>query len=242
MLFQEGIDVGAVLFPMLLVVGVCFLGLVIWLIVILTRTKKEPDAQPESQQLTGAPGNIPPYILAVGRSGTEWEIYVKGLRAKADTTYDTTTRKEALEALRVLARYARDRLQVSTEGIRTMPEQAPQPTRVQSETPSEVRAPTAEIDLTSVSRTQAQATGVTDYPPAPSGVTDMNLAREIGDIVDELLADSPSLQHHAVDLINAKTEGINFVVDGAVYNEVDDIPNPEIRELIRRATREWERR
>ena len=223
MLFQEGVDVGAVLYPMLLVVGVCFLGLVIWLIIILTRTKKEPDAQAVKQQLTDEPGHIPPYILAIGRTGTEWEIYVKGLRATADTIYDSITRKEALEALRVLARYARDRLQVKADPITVMPEVTPS---------------AHEIGLTGVSR----PTGSSDYSPSSPGMSDMNLAKEIGEIVDELLANTPSLQQHAVDLLNAQTEGINFVVDGAVYAEVEDIPNPEIRELIRRATKEWERR
>ncbi len=238
MLFQEGFDVGTVLYPMLVVVGACLLGLVIWLFVILTRAKKEPDAQPVKQQFTDEPGHVPLYTLAIRRAGTEWEIYVKGLRANADTIYDSTTRKEALEALRVLARYARDRLQVKAEPMGVVPEVAPQISQARSELSSEVTPSTVEFDLRGVSR----PTGPYDYPSASTGVPDMNLAQEIGEIVDELLAKTPSLQKHAVDLLSAQTEGINFVVDGAVYNEVEDIPIPEIRELIRKATREWERR
>lgn len=242
MLFQEGRDVGAVLFPMLFVVGLFLLGLVIWLIYLLTQSKKEQDTQPVNQQQTSEPVKTAPYILAIGRTATEWEIFVNGQRANADTILDDTTRKEALDALRVLARYARGRLRVDGEAVRSVPESAPQTTQAQSKFSSEAGSPTVEINLTDASRTQTRLAGPTDYPSSSSGVRDMNLAQEISEIVDELLAKTPSLQDHAVDLINAQTDGINFVVDGAVYKEVEDIPNPDIRELIRKATQEWERR
>jgi hypothetical protein len=232
MLFQEGVDVGKVIVPMLFVVGVCFLALVVWLIIILTRSKKPKDGQPAQPQQTYQSGNSPSHILAVGRFGTTWEIYVKGQRATADTVFDPMTRKEALEALRVLARFARSRLQVAAESKHVKQEIQTPP--AQPTIPEAVQPSTAEIDLTSAPHTQARL--------ASSSVVDINLAREIGEIVDELLAETPSLQHHAVDLISAQTDGINFVVDGTVYKEVEDIPIPEIRELIRRATKEWERR
>jgi hypothetical protein len=73
-------------------------------------------------------------------------------------------------------------------------------------------------------------------------IPSMNLAQEIGEIVDEMLAQTPSLQGRAVSLTNAVGGGIAFAVDGKVYRELDQIPDPEIRELIRRATKEWERR
>jgi hypothetical protein len=232
MLFQEGIDAGKLIVPFLFVVGACFLALVAWLIILLTRSKKAPDEQPTQLQQTYQPSNTPSHILAVRRSGTAWEIYVKGQRVTASTVFDPLTRKEALEALRVLARFARSRLQVTAEPLHVKQEVTAAPTHI--ETPVSGSSATPEIDLTDAPQPQARLT--------PSSVAGMNLAREIGEIVDELLAETPSLQHHAVDLISAQTEGINFVVDGTVYNEVEDIPIPEIRELIRKATKEWEHR
>jgi len=228
MQFQEGLDMGAVLFPMLIVVGLCFLGLIIWLIVILSRTRNKPDAQSVKQQLSEEQDETLPYILAIRRVGTEWEIYVKGQRANVfNTTYDSITRKEALEALRELARFVRDQLR-----------ERDAPTR--PDLSSDASPSTTGSTLFRISRTRPRSTVSTDAPSPSPTVPVMNLKQEIGEIVHELLANTPSLQNHGVDLIDAQTGGINFVVDGVVYKEVDDIPNLEIRKLIRRATKEWE--
>jgi hypothetical protein len=70
----------------------------------------------------------------------------------------------------------------------------------------------------------------------------IDLAHEIGEIVDEMLPQRPSLRGHAVSLQNRPGHGIAFVVDGTIYQELTDIPNPDIQALIRDATKEWERR
>jgi hypothetical protein len=243
MLFQEGFDVGNLLFPLLAVVGLCLLGLITWLTIILVRPKKAPDAQAMPLQSPDEQHKPVPFLLAIRRSVIDWDIYVKGQRANTpNMTLDVTTRKEVLEALRELARFARSHLQGNAPA---MPATAEPSSAVKPTQP----APSPGISAFSsgglagdVSLSRPRIAGVTDSPASPSTVTGMNLAQEIGEIVDELLARTPSLQHHAVDLINAQTEGINFVVDGVVYNAVEDIPIPEIKELIRKATKEWERR
>jgi hypothetical protein len=243
MQFQEGFDIGTLLFPMLIVVGICFLGLVTWLIVIFTRTQKKPDAQFVKPQLSETKDGTLPYILAIRRSGSEWVIDVKGQRANAfNAPYDTATRKEALEALRELARFARDRLQDKAAPTQVTLEPLVGTTLPRPDLPSNALPATMGEPVSGTTRTRPRSTGSTDVPSSSLTVPVLDLAREIGEIVDELLAKSPSLQNHAVVLINARTEGINFVVDGAAYKEVEDIPIPEIRELIRQATREWERR
>ena len=70
----------------------------------------------------------------------------------------------------------------------------------------------------------------------------IDLAHEIGEILDEMMAHRPELQGHAVTLQNRPGRGIAFVVDGTIYDEMEEIPVPEIRTLIREATKEWERR
>jgi hypothetical protein len=37
-------------------------------------------------------------------------------------------------------------------------------------------------------------------------------------------------------------KGIRFAIDGKVYDDLSEIPSPEIRAVIRKATKEWERR
>ncbi len=243
MIFQEGFDMGAVLFPMLIVVGLCFLGLIIWLIIILSRTRNKPGAQSVKQQLSEEQDETLPYILAIRRVGTEWEIYVKGQRANAfNTTYDSITRKEALEALRELARFARDQLRGRDAPTRITPESSIETTLTRPDRSSDASPSTTGSTLFRISRTRPRSTVSTDAPSPSPTVPVMNLKQEIGEIVHELLANTPSLQNHGVDLIDAQTGGINFAVDGVVYKEVDDIPNLEIRKLIRRATKEWESR
>jgi hypothetical protein len=242
MLFQEGFDVGVILFPLLFVVGLCLLGLVIWLISILTKAKNEPSTQPVEPPTADDQSKAPPYILAVGQTGSEWEIFIKGRRVDADTSITNIERKEALDALRVLARYARDRLRVEAEPVHSIPESATQKTHTQSESISGLTSSAVDNTPASISQPQPHLGEPADYPSPTTGIPGMNLAQEISEIVDEMLTNTPSLQNHAVDLLNAQANGIHFVVDGVVYKAVEDIPNPEIRDLIRKATKEWERR
>ncbi len=70
----------------------------------------------------------------------------------------------------------------------------------------------------------------------------IDLAKEIGDIVEEMLDQSPTLRRHSIRLQNVPGQGVAFVVDGIRYGELNDIPDPEAQTLIREATKEWERR
>jgi hypothetical protein len=239
---QEGLDVGALIYPLLVVVGLCFIGLVAWLVIVLIRKRKRRETQPVKTESVVETMQRPQFTLAVGRSGSGWEIYVKGMPASADTVFDAVTRLEVLDGLKVLARYVRNRLEDGGAPQRAASQPAVKVEVSQTELPEGVAPPPAEISLTGESPGQMRSAGLTEYPAAPPPLTDMNLAQEIGEIVDELLSNTPELKGHAVDLINAQTAGINFVVDGIVYDAVEDIPNEEIQALIRRATREWELR
>ena len=70
----------------------------------------------------------------------------------------------------------------------------------------------------------------------------IDLAREIGAIVDEMQAQVPQLQDRSIRLHNTASGGIQFAIDGVVYEDVHDIPDELVRKLIKAATREWERR
>jgi hypothetical protein len=70
----------------------------------------------------------------------------------------------------------------------------------------------------------------------------IDFAQEITDIIEELQERSPALQAHAVSLQNVPGGGINFLVDGKIYADIEEIPFPEMQALIRRATQTWEAR
>jgi hypothetical protein len=77
---------------------------------------------------------------------------------------------------------------------------------------------------------------------APSLMPTIDLAKEIGDIVEEMHARDPELRDRSIRLRNAPTGGVEFAIDGIVYAAVDEIPDLDVQALIRAATREWERR
>ncbi|MGC9397059.1 MAG: hypothetical protein ACP5J4_19625 [Anaerolineae bacterium] len=87
-----------------------------------------------------------------------------------------------------------------------------------------------------------------DEPPlkrsnaAPTIMTALDLAREIGAIVTEMQTRIPSLADRSIKLQNAPSGGVCFAIDGIVYADVNEIPDPDIQALIRAATKEWERR
>lgn len=70
----------------------------------------------------------------------------------------------------------------------------------------------------------------------------LDLAAEIEEIVHEMQPRYPSLAQRVIRLQNAPGRGVRVVVDGIVYESVDEVPDPDIQSLIRAATREWERR
>lgn len=242
MLYQEGLDVGSLIFPLLIVSGICLIGLAIWVLLTLGKSKERSAPQSAEPHLADLQSIDPAFILAIRRSGTAWDIYVKGERATtANRHYDLATRKQALDALRQLARFARAYLTAegSVASTATSPPLKEPRSDVVSAKPPLSRGAVLTAD-TSAGRSSFLKPG--ESPAVAPAVSGMNLADEIGAIVDEMMANTPALQNHAVDLVNAQTEGINFVVDGVIYHSVEEIPQPEIQELIRKATREWERR
>ena len=70
----------------------------------------------------------------------------------------------------------------------------------------------------------------------------LDLAGEIGEIVEEMQVRVPSLAGRSVRIQNAPGGGIQFAIDGIVYPDVDSIPDLDVQALIRAATQEWERR
>ncbi|MGC9467210.1 MAG: hypothetical protein ACP5HS_01340 [Anaerolineae bacterium] len=185
------------------------------------RPEGEGVAAPSGLRPVTSPEAGPHGFLTVRRGEVGWDIYVEGRRypSLADVP-DPSVREDVVTALRALAGFSRDYVKTRHEGTAAAPSSPATPARdVQPASPltRPVSSPDAMLPT-------------------------IDLAQEIGEIVDEMLARDPSLQGHSVRLTNLPGKGIAFAVDGKLYDDIDEIPSIEIRELIRNATREWERR
>lgn len=71
--------------------------------------------------------------------------------------------------------------------------------------------------------------------PAP----EKSIASQIDDILQEKLADSP-LQNRAIRLMELPGKGMVVMVGLKQYDRIEDVPDEEIRKLIRSCVLEWE--
>ena len=207
------------LLPILILLIVGIVAIIVWLIWSATRPQKDGasgGAQDNARQAAD-------FLSVRHRGQGGWGIYVNGRSYPSlEAVPDPEKRAEIQSALQALAAFGCYQQQVATPGPVDPPPSA------------------AERN-----RTVLTATAATPQErPVARGATlpTIDLAYEIGEILDEMLPRHPSLQGHAVTLQNRPGHGIAFVVDGAIYQEIADIPNSEIRLLIRDATKEWERR
>jgi hypothetical protein len=226
----------ALLVPFLIALSIGAIVIVVWLVRTSSRTKT--DAAAKSPPGTSGPSpaadhrapsvlperpasersvSEPPYVVGLRSDPAgRWVIDIAGKPyGTLDAVPDSATRDQVVAALRALADFSRGYLQKARSGVAAAP-----PPAVVSPAQADVLRPTV--------------------PGATMPIID--LAKEIGDIVEEMLERSPALHRHAIRLQNVPGQGIAFVVDGVRYGELGDIPDPAVQTLIREATKEWERR
>ncbi|MGC9347025.1 MAG: hypothetical protein ACP5JG_02710 [Anaerolineae bacterium] len=252
---ESGGGLSALWSLLLILAGIGVLGLVGWLVWILTRESRSharavdavtQEARSSNLASQGRMGGEPAltYFLGLRRSPAtgDWEIHVQGQPyASLEDVPDQQVQGQVVSALRALADFSRAyvRKQKSPEGAATESSGAPS-TRSQAPPPIPEAHPARlgeGASPASPSREPAWRSST-----SPSTIPTVDLAQEIGDIVEEMLSQEPSLDGHAVRLMNAPAGGVNFLVDGVIYRDLSEIPNQDIRSLIQRATKEWERR
>ncbi len=239
-------------------------GTTIWLTIMLTRREQHKSSPPpagKAEEAEPSPPPVTPPLLTLERHSTgQWVIRIRGkVYTALEDVPDGRTQREVVAGLRRLAEFARSYLQrqkQATERQNPAPtathsvaesSPAPQQPPPAAEPPSSPR-PTPPVDLiarqlTARSSTPRQEPPRLRMPEAPPILLPpIDLAREIGEIVEQMQALNPRLAGRSIRLQNTSEGGIRFVIDGHSYTAVEQIPDPEIQNLIRAATKEWERR
>ena len=70
----------------------------------------------------------------------------------------------------------------------------------------------------------------------------LNLAEEINDIVQTRLRYSPLAENNRIEITSDDHGGIRIEVNRQFYSSPDEVPDPDIKELIKAAIKEWERK
>ena len=234
-------DALGTLLPFLLgLVLLAIVALSAWLALTLTRRSSETrEGRGEGKLSLSAPSDGALVRLYRDEHGL-WVVEVRG-RPYRDLTEveDAALRDEVLEGIRYLAAFgkryaAQQREQAKGErAAPAVPEAAPAGR-------TEVK-PKLELVYGDRQARQARRPAMRPSRP-PTLLPQIDLAREIGDILEEMQAAHPALRERTIRLQNSPEGGVLFVVDGLLYEAVEAIPDGEVRALIRAATRAWEER
>jgi hypothetical protein len=207
---------------------VALIGLLVW---AFTRRRGagtgQPTAAEEAPTSPPASGSRAPYYLLGVKPGETgaWEVYVQGMRyTSLAAVPDARIRAAVVQAVEQAVKFAGQAPDLPQSSGDASPQAAAVAQRAPSARPAVERA-----DLPTRRST-----------PQGGLLPVINFAHEITDIIEELQRESPALQTHAVSLQNTPGGGINFLVDGKLYTELEEIPFPEMRTLIRKATQAWE--
>ncbi|GEM_PF-3633683 len=190
-------------------------------------TEPPPAPKPTPAPPIAPPEILPPALLAVRRDPFgEWDIRIQGEPyPRLEYVADDAVRQEVVQAIRALATFSRDYIQ-QHKGVAAPPaKSAPPPA------PVATPPPVLPADM-----------GIHTPVTSATMPTFVDIAREIQAVVEQLQRQVPQLAAHRIQLRNAPTGGVLFVVDNTTYNDLDEIPNATVRKLIQAAIKEWERR
>jgi len=202
-------------------IGLAIVGLIAWLVSVSRRPSggqgradKESAAQPD--------------VLAVrvNQQGL-WEVAVDGVVYRSlEAVPDPAAQKQVVDALKILAGFSRSYVQKQ---------------RAQT-SPADVGSLETTDGLPPVPGAAWREPGLSRPSAAPVFIPQINLAKEIEEIAQELQAQVPALAHTTLRLQNAPGGGVIFFVNEQLYQNLEDIPDPAVQALIRAATRQWEKR
>ncbi|MBN1921628.1 MAG: hypothetical protein JW892_10310 [Anaerolineae bacterium] len=207
-------------------IGLAIVGLIAWLVIAYLQAPGQKKTAPEEGLASySSQADAQPDVLTVRLNDRGiWEILVYGIPYRSlGSVPNPEAQQKVVDALKILAGFSKTHIQKQ-----------------------QAKAPQTEpgrLDTTDGLPPIPAFREATPSRPAPASVfmPQINLAKEIGEIVEELQARVPSLAKTSIRLQNASGGGVLFIVDGQLYQNLEDIPNLEIQALIRAATRQWER-
>ncbi|MBK9052488.1 MAG: hypothetical protein IPL78_16725 [Chloroflexi bacterium] len=98
------------------------------------------------------------------------------------------------------------------------------------------------------SSTANEKPAVSASRPTPTGplpeaaiATMVSIANQIDEILQRFIAADPALAHRSVHLKQSANGGLLIEVDTQTYKRPNEIEDPAVREVIKRALKEWER-
>jgi len=208
-------------------IGLAIIGLIAWLIIAYLQAPEQKKTAPEegsTHQRSQADAQLDVLTVRMNDRGI-WEILVYGTPYRSLAAVpDPEAQQKVVDALRILAGFSKSHIQ-----------------RQQAKSP---QVEPGQLDTTEGLPSVSTA-ALRDTQPRPAAtpvfMPQINLAKEIGEIVEDLQTRVPSLAKTTIRLQNASGGGVLFVIDGQLYQNLQDIPNLEIQALIRAATRQWER-
>lgn len=246
------------LFPILLVGMAGVIGVTSWLawIIFKMRYKDQLEA-PQQPVRPPRPAREPedvPFLKLTRTPFGEWEIFVEGQHYRTiQAVPDDVVRQDIVSALKALVAFARTYVQKTQGAPQPASSSVPEPITLdrpveRHQPPGPSGAPVETGQSAPPSPGKKARVYLSGEPAlkrpdtAPTLMPSIDLAREIGDIVNEMQTRIPSLAGRSIRLQNAPSGGIQFAIDGIVYSEVEAIPDLDVQALIRAATQEWERR
>ncbi|MBN1262338.1 MAG: hypothetical protein JXB35_16785 [Anaerolineae bacterium] len=208
------------------------IALVIVLILVLTGSRKSnttsvsvSSSAPSARRAARGADDV--LRVRVNDLGV-WEVSVHGVVYRDLTSVpDPKVQQEVVNAIKILAAFSRDYIQKQ---------------RAAEKPPVGSSPPRAGVPIGPLPKLAPEEERLRIPLATPSLIPQIDLAREIGEILEDLQKRSPSLAKRSISLLNAVSGGVEFLVDGNVYTSVEEIPDLEVQALIRTATREWERR
>ena len=238
------------LLPMLIVVLLGVIGITFWLAWVIFSAKHKDKLEAPSQpailsQVAQEPADPALVEIAHAKTGA-WEILINGQSYRTlEAVPDDALRQEVVLGLKALVTFARSYVQKTQAPKKKPAAAAPPRERPQSppvSAPPPVERPAPQLDAERA-RVFLRGEPRLNRPDAvPSLMPSLDLAGQIGEIVEEMQVRVPSLAGRSVRLQNAPGGGIQFAIDGIVYPDVESIPDLDVQALIRAATQEWERR
>ncbi|HEY88372.1 MAG TPA: hypothetical protein G4N98_01380 [Thermoflexia bacterium] len=205
--------------PVLVLVVLSIVGLTVWLASVLL---KDSTNQPLGTAVRQR-GNSEDSVLSIRRDERGiWVVQVGGTPYhKLAEVPEPAMRREVVDALKILAGFSREYISREHQAATAQPQE---PARAPGKLP----------------QFHSQARPKLSQKP-PVFMPRINLAQEIGEILEELLVQHPSLTRRSIYLQDAPDGSISFIVDGESYSAVGDISDLEVQALIRTATRQWEK-